>query len=415
MKTIKIDNGLNLQLIETEKFKTTTICMLIRRPLDKKEVTFNSLLPNILSRASKKYDCISKINAKLENMYGTIFNAQIVKMGEEQIIQFYLDILDDIDPNILEENFEFLHEIVLNPLEENGSFNEQFLKLEKENLKNRIESRINNKSDYLKLKCVEKMCENEPFSIYGDGYIDDFDKINGKNLYDHYQEILKTSCIEFVVIGKQKEDELIKNIKKYFSIKDRKEITIIKLPEIISSKKEKPTIEKEELDIVQGKICMGIRTNIKNTGMEFYNFVIMNEILGGGTNSKLFRNVREKESLCYNIFSFIYRFKSIVMIQCGVDKENFEKTIKLIGNEINNLSNGDVSQDELKNAKIGLLKNFESMKDYPSSIVNFYITQYMLGDKDNIFDVMEKIKKVTKDDVCNCAKKLKIDTIYLLS
>lgn len=413
LNSINIAEGVKLHLIETDKFKTTTICLLIRRPLLREEVTYNALIPNILRRASQNYNSISKLNSVLEDMYGAVFDSQIIKMGEEQIIQLYLEILNkDVDKELLEKGLEFIKEIIFNPLIEDNGFNQDILNIEKQNLKNRINGRINNKAEYLKLKCIEKACKDEPFSLYGDGYIEDIDEITPKALYKHYTNILKTSPIEFVVIGKE-EIEAGEKIKNLFNF-ERENVIKIERAKVNYSPKE---ITKEEIneDITQGKLCMALRIGVKPVGQEFYNLLMMNEILGASAGSKLFLNIREKESLCYNISSFIYRFKGIIMIQSGVDAENFEKTLNLIDEQIKSMVEGDISKDEIENAKKALVNNLNSIKDYPTAVINFYVSQYILEDDETIETSIEKVKKVTKEDIQNCAKKIYTDTVYLMS
>ena len=285
MNTINIAESINLHLIQTEKFKTTTICLLIRRPLLREEVTYNALIANILRKGSKKYNSLSKLNSVLENMYGAIFDIQIVKMGEEQIIQFYLEILNkDVDEELLEQGLEFLRGIIFNPLLEEDGFKVDVFNLEKENLKNKINGRINNKVEYLKLKCIEKTCENEPFSLYGDGYIEDLENITAKNLYNHYKNILRTSPIEFLVMGKE-DEEIGGKIKQLFSF-GREGVIQIEKAEIVYAPKE-VTRQEEKQDVTQGKICISLRTGVSPVGKEFYSLIMMNEILGASASSKL--------------------------------------------------------------------------------------------------------------------------------
>ena len=413
MKIINIAESVNLHLIQTEKFKTTTICILIRRPLLREEVTYNALITNVIRKGSKRHNSLSKLNAVLENMYGAIFDTQVVKMGEEQIIQLYIEILNkDIDEGLLDQALEFLRGIIFNPLLEGEGFKEEVVKIEKENLKNKINGRINNKVEYVKSKCIEKACAGEAFSLYGDGYIEDLEQITAKNLYNHFKNILKTSPIEFLVMGNEGE-EVSEKIKELFSFGREGVIQINKAKIVYDPKKVKEVTEKQHVN--QGKLCMALRTGIDPTGQDFYSLLLLNEVLGATASSKLFMNVRERESLCYSISSFIYRFKGILMIQAGVDSQNFDKTLELINKEIENMANGDITEKEIGNAKKSITKNLESMKDYAASTINFYISQYMLNDEDDIESAVERVKKVTKEDIQNCAKKIYTDTIYLMS
>lgn len=410
MNKIEIKDSVNVHIINSKKFETVSIGILLRRPLNKNEVTMNALIPNILKRGCKKYNTLKKINEKIEMMYGAVFNADIIKKGEEQLLEFYIDVINK--KNIVYEALEFLFEVILNPLCENEMFDNNYVESEKENLKNEIKGRIDDKREYAKLKCFSLMCKDEPFGIYGDGYIEDLEKINNKNIYEHYLNILKTSPVEIIIIGNISDEEIISKIKTSFNIKRKK---IIKIPETnYIFEKSDIKEEFEKLNVSQGKLCIGLRTNVNPVGDDFYKLMVANEIFGGNANSKLFLNVREKESLCYYINSVIYRFKTIILIQCGVESKDYNKTLKLIKDEIENMKKCNFSDEEFDNAIMSLNKKYCSIEDYQSSAMDFYLTQYMLNDKLTIKDVAEKIKSVKKEDICEIFKNVFIDTIYFL-
>ena len=57
--------------------------------------------------------------------------------------------------------------------------------------------------------------------------------------------------------------------------------------------------------------------------------LIYNAILGGTPTSKLFQNVREKNSLAYTASSNFIRQKANILIKCGIDIPNYEKALKM--------------------------------------------------------------------------------------
>lgn len=410
METLNIEKDINLHVIKSNKFKTTSICVIIRRNLNRKDVTYNAIIPNILKNGCSKYDTLKKINEKIESMFGAVFDASIIKKGEEQLIQFYIEVINKKD--LIMEALDFLNEIILNPLVKDGGFFCNYVEIEKENLRKTINGKINDKREYAKIRCIEEMCKDEHFSIYGDGYEEDLSNINNKNIYEYYNKVLADSPIDFILIGDVNSENIKEYIKENFNFKRE---NIIKIPKSNFEFKYQETKEiKENLDIAQGKLCIGLRAGINPVNEDFYNLIVANEILGGGASSYLFLNLREKENLCYYINSVVYRFKSIILIQSGIDKNNFSKSIDLIKKEIENIKKGDFSDKDFENAKKGLIKKYEVIEDYPSSTIDFYISQYMLNDKDNLDDVKNKIKNVTKENAAKAIKDLFLDTIYFL-
>ncbi len=395
--------------VKTSKFKTVSISAVIRIPLERKFVTYNALLPYVLKRGSKKYDTMRKINLKTDEFLGAVFDANVLKKGEEQILQFFIEVIDKKE--FTEKAVEFLSEIITRPLVENNSFKKEFVYSEKENLKLEIIGRKNDKKEYAKLKCVEIMCEKEPFGIYGDGYIEDLEKINEKNLYNHYLDIIEKYPIEFYYVGNVEENDFNSYIEKYFNISSKKSVEFNE--NIVFSKGEINEIEENE-GLSQGRLCIGIRTDVKPNSNDFYTLLAANEIFGGSANSKLFMKLREENGLCYYINSFVYRFKTIILIQLGIKKDDYENSICLIKDCIEDVQNGNFKKEEFESAISGLIKRYESIFDYPSGIMDFYLSQNMIGDNRSLDDVAEIFKNISMKSISDIMKKVYIDTIYFL-
>ena len=408
MESIEILSGISLNMIHSVKFKSTNICILIRQPLVREFATMNALLPMVLQRGCSKYGSLPKINEFTEKLYGSVFECQIMKKGEQQIILIFMEIVNVAKENLVLKALEFLKEIMLRPLIEGAGFKKEYVDGEKQNLAAAIKGRINNKTEYAKLRCLEEMCINEPFGLYGDGYIEDLDSITPELLYQHYSHLLKTAPIDFVIMGNENMDVIRQHTAKLFQF-ERGSVTPI--PTEPSNYEGKPGLVTEYAQMAQSKLCVGIRSGILPVGREVYELMVLNEVLGGGANSKLFVNLREKEHLCYDIYSLMYRFKGIILIQCGLDAGNFEKTVQLIKKELGNLTNAE----DVQSAKTSLLAKLKGIQDYPAAVMDFYVSQKMLGDPDSIEEAMDRIKEVDANKLEPLAKRLTISTIYQLT
>ena len=401
-----------IKVLPDKKFKTATICLMLRRPLKRDEATMNALLANILGAGTSKYPNLYEINKYMEELYGALFQSLIVKKGEFQIIRLYIEFTSVMDDNLLTQAVQFLKEVLFNPLAPNGEFSHEIFENEKNMLRDAISERINDKNSYARLKCIEHMCKDEPFGIHADGYIEDIDAIDPKMLYEHYKNIIGTTPIEFITSGNIDADKFTGLVHEHFP-------AVNYLPADISP----PTAlynpgeavwHEEVLKVNQSKICMGLRANSDYKGKAFYTFLMFNEIFGGSGNSKLFINLREKSSLCYNIFSFLFRAKSILMIQSGVETKNINLTIQKINEQLQAMKDGQISDEELHLAKQSLISGFKSMTDNQGQILDFNYTQHMLNDSDNIDDIIHGVEKVTVSDVAALANTLYTDTIYIL-
>lgn len=408
----EIKDGINLNVIKCDKFKTICIGVLIRTKLDKKYVTFNAMLPNLLLNGCEKYKTIREINLKTEEMNGSDFFADIMKKGDNQILEFLIEFPETIkDKSII---VEFLADIILKPLAPFGTFKEDYFNRARSLAIDKIKSRENDKKEYAKNRCVEEMFEGEEFGILADGYIEDFEenKITEETLYKHYKKILKESEIDIIAIGNIIEDELKELIKKYFIIEGR---AYKKLEtEFFVKEKQEPKYIEEKFNITQGKLCMGYRTGIKTSDNLFLPLLVGNEILGGGSSSKLFNNVREKESLCYYINSFVFMFKGVIFIQSGVDFEQSKKVIEYIEAEIENIKKGEFTEEDIANAIKSLEKKYLSTVDYNTSVMDYYYTNFLANIKMDIKEIIKAIKKVRKDDILQAFSNIWLDTTYFM-
>ena len=416
LKTLEIGKNVKLTLIPESKFKTNLISVYIQRKLDRNEVTKNALLPGILKSGCNKYKTLGQLTDREEELYGSYLHAGASKRGESQVLGFSILSVNEkyLDEKILGQCIEFLNEIINNPLVIDGGFNEEYLNIEKEIIKDSIMSIINDKGNYAMKRTNEIMFEGEPYSINGKGYIEDLDTIDRVSLYEHYKEVLKTSPIEIMIEGEFEESEVVELIKEKFQF-DRGNIIDIPKEEYYKEVDEVKEV-KENMDIAQGKLVMGYRCNVDYLDEEkYYSLLLGSRILGGGADSKLFINVREKESLCYTIYSTIQKSKSTMMVCSGIEAQNYEKTVNLVKEQVQKLKDGDITESEISNAKIAFINSLNSLNDEIGRISDFYFSQSISKNKSDLDQIKNMINKSTKEDIVDAVKDIQLDTIYFLS
>lgn len=413
---IKIGENANLHVIKTDKFKTNLIGIYIQRPLLLEEATKNSLISMILEKATENHPSFKELNTSLEELYGGIIVSDVVKKGERQILQIKMQIPNSKyinDDKIFQKGLKLLNEVLNHPYIENGGFGEDYYNQEKENLREKIKGRINDKMKYALDRCVEEMCEGEKFSVYEYGSIDELEKITRQDLYEYYKTILKESPIDIFLVGDMDEKNAQNLIFENIEIINDNSKEIIR--EEISKKVDKIKNVEDNFNINQGKLTLGYRTNIPYESKLYEGSVLFSNILGGGPNSKLFKNVREKESLCYYIFSKIEKFKSVMLVSSGIEFENFDKTRDLINKQVEELKNGNFDEDDIDIAKKSILTSIQSLTDAPNMLMDFYYSQVLSNVDDDIDIIMEKIQNVDKKLIIEAGKKFELDTVYFLN
>ena len=396
---------MKINKLQSNKFKTNLVALFITVPLTKENCTKNAILTSVLRRGTNNLKTQEEISKRLEELYGAGFNCGVDKLGNYHVLKFYLETLENTytlnNENLLQEGVNLLLDIVFNPLVENNGFNKLYLDQEKINLQRLIESRKDNKALYAKERCLENIFADESYSLYKYGSVDDLASINEINLYAYYKELLKNCKIDLYITGNN-----IDNIKV-------PKIPSKNLPQIpnMHIAPSKPNIVNEIQDVTQGKLIIGLDVDDKNkTAVSMYN-----TILGGGANSKLFQNVREKASLAYSAGSSYIRRKNAILIQTGIEIENYDKAVKIIEEQLEDMKNGKISDDEFNSAKQLIVSSIELIEESKEDMITFYFDQNLFEEHLNITEYKEMIKKVTKDDVIKVAQKVKEDTIYFLT
>lgn len=412
----QLDEGIRLTVIPSEKFKTVTISYCFHRDLDE-NYTYQALIPAVLQRGCEGLEDYKKIQKHLEEQYGALFDVGVQKKGERQVLTFSADVVNEAytsdSESTVAQMFHFFNRIINKPLLENGEFKKDFVELEKENLKNRILSLQNDKMQYSMERCIQEMCKDEKYSRYVFGRLEDLESLDSKKLYDIYRDMVESSPLDIFVVGTVEPEKILKFVEKSLVMKRKKIKTI---PGTLIKKvgiKEK-AIE-EVMDISQGKLNIGLRTNVKYSDEDYFPLVLYNSILGGGPHSKLFINVREKASLAYYIFSLIDKFKGIMLIGAGIETEKYAQTLEIIREQLLHMKEGRIHKEEYQAAMNGIINSIKSAQDQPFQLMDHYLGNSIYNLSLSLDDFIERLKKVQIDDIVRVSQNIKVDTIYFLS
>ena len=415
-KKYEIKEGITFHQIETNKFKTDLFATFLTVPLKRETVTKNALLAAVLRRGTKELPSQELISKELEEMYGASFDCGIEKSGDYHTFKFYLETINNSylpeNENLSKKGLELLLSIVFNPYIENEAFKEEYLQGEKENLKQIIEGKIDNKALYALDRCIEEMYKDKPYGLYKYGYIEDIEKISAKELYEYYLEVIKECKIDIFASGENIE-ELQKTIKenKYLQKLEQRKLQTIK--EEPKQEVKELKIVKESMDVTQGKLIMGLDVLAKAKNVTYITMVY-NTILGVGANSKLFQNVREKASLAYTCGSNFVKRKQIILIRAGIEIENYEKAVNIINEQLEDMKKGNFTEEDFESAKNLIYATINNIEEEQDTEISYYFGQELSGNNVTIEEYKDRIKNVTKEEVIEVAQNIKPNIIYFL-
>lgn len=413
--TFELMPGITLRCFPDNRFKQSALSIQFLRPMCREEAALNALLPAVLLRGCEGCPDLRDITLRLDDLYGASVGALVRRVGDYQTTGLHCGFIDDRyalqGDAIAEPMFDFLRQLLLQPVLEKGVFRTDYVESEKRNLISTIESQKNDKRAYAGSQLIRKMCAEDSFGIPRLGEKEQVAAITAESLYAHYLRVLKESPIHLFYVGSAEPARIAEGLKTLFRGLDR---ACIQLPSQSAYHVSQPGDYTEQLDVTQGKLCMGFYTPVTLRTADFAAMQVMNVIFGAGMTSKLFMQVREKLSLCYDIGSGYHSSKGIVTVSAGIDFHQEPVVRQQVLTQLEACQTGDISENELNAAKQALIAQLQSTHDSPGAIEGYYATAALSGLRWTPAEYTENIISVTAADVARVARSLQLHTVYFL-
>ncbi len=416
-KLLNLQTGVEGLFIKNSRFNTTLISYNFLLPLKKETAASYALLPFILTSCGKKYPDFSRLNYKLAKLYGARLNASVEKLGDCQLLKMTVSVINDRfsldDESLVKSASDLLLKLIFEPSTENGAFMPEDLKREKRTAIEHIKGEISEKRVYAQKRLIEEMYKNDPYGIPKCGTVEEVEAITCESLYKSWEEMLSTAFVRVQVIGSHMPAGLFEEISQRFDSVERKNITDFSaiIPTAESAKVNTVT---EKMDVTQGKLCMGFSSEMRGNDDNTLPLMVMNDIFGGGPYSCLFSNVREKLSLCYYCSARASRNKGMIMVSSGLEAENCQKAQDEILHQLQRVQTGEFEDSVFDSSVKSITDSFMGYYDSQASIDMWYTVRIENGSLYSPEDICEKLKSVTKSDVIEAAKGVKLHTVYKL-
>ena len=411
IQSIKIKNGVNLHYIHTGKFKTTTLGIYFHRPLRREEAAMNALAANVIKRGCPLFPESQKLSRRLESLYGASLVTGVRKKGDSQIIHVNFEFVNERfvpgEQSVFGSVFELAKSVVFGQ----EGFSPEHTAQEKENLKQQIMAQINDKRTYAANRCKEIMCADEPYGISELGFVEDVDFTDAVNLFYHYKNAVLKSPVDIFICG-DADISAAERLVRDMAVGIEAEGVYPETTVVTTVGEVKSVTETEQIN--QGKLSMGFRTKVMPGGERYPALLVFNAVFGGGSSSKLFNNVREKLSLAYYANSRIDMFKGIMTVNSGIEVENFQKAYDEILLQLDEVKNGNITDDEMSAAILSTVTNIKSMTDSAPIMEDYWLGRLISGISSGFGDVTRMVQGVTKDEVIAAAQDVELDTVYFL-
>ncbi len=409
-----VQENYNLHIIQTDRFKTVQIIVNYKNELKKEEITIRNFLDDMLLSTCKEYPTSRALSIATEDLYNISVNGANIRSGKYSILSFKCRFLNEkyTESGMNEKSIAFFMNLLYHPNIIDGQFDETSFDIIQKSLEEDIRSTKDNPRRYSLLRLYEVMAPNSKLSYHPSGYLEDLEKITRKNLYTYYQNLIDHSIVDVFVIG-DIDPEQVKSYIEQYIVPPKNRMATGEHILNYTSFPEKEQVVKETMDITQSQLLVGCKVDELTPFERQYVMNIYSFIIGGGGDSKLFQTVREKNSLCYFINSnYNYLYHTFV-ISAGIDAKTFKKTINLIKEQIESMQQGDFGEEMIEKAVATFISGCKEVEDSPTLLSNIYLVHEYMGN-DLLEEKIENIQKVTKDMIIELAKKVHVDTVYLL-
>ena len=407
--------GVTLHTFTDERFKQNCLSLQFLRPMSRQEAALNALVPTVLLRGCESAPDLARITRRLDDLYGASVSPLVRQVGDYHATGIYCSFISDDfaleGDRIFAPMVAFLEELLLRPVTVDGAFSPEFVESEKKNQISALETVKNDKRSHAQRQMIRLMCRQDAYGISRLGEIGDVEKITAQSAWTHYQKLLSESPVSVFYVGAMAPEqvaELLKPLCGNFAKNARP------LPAQTAFLDAGVAEKTEKMDVVQARLCLGFTTPITIRSEEFAAMQVCNALLGGGMTSKLFMNVREKLSLCYDVASGYRSSKGIFLITAGVDPEKLEIAKEEIFRQVRACKEGDFTEQELNAAKQGLVTALQGVHDSPGGIEDYYNTIALTQAQLLPADYLRAVEAVTAQQVVAAAKTLSLHTQYVL-
>jgi predicted Zn-dependent peptidase len=414
-QTINIAKGVNVHVNETTQFKTINFSIRFKDKLTKEKASARSILANVLQHSNEVYPSHTALRMVLDDLYGTSLYMDSSKRGNEHIVTLNVETVNDqylSETGVLEKVMNLMYIVLFKPNFEDGFFKETVFNREKIAVRQRIESLFDEKTRYAQQRMLEHALPNHPASISPNGTIEDVESVTNEELVAEYRTMIEENEIEIYAVGDIQPETIASYIRDYFHFSDREKP--VAAPPLELKKPKLPRVVEFEA-MKQGKLHMAFYTPVTFHDEKFPVMQVMNGVFGGYAHSKLFVNIREKESMAYYVSSSYASQFGLMFVLAGIDANLEEKAVGLIIEQLEEVKKGNISDTELEQTKALLANQMKEALDSARGQIEIY-DQYMeLSESFEPEDIINRWKNVTKDEIAAAAQDVSLEMTYFLS
>ena len=415
MHRTSIAPGVHLTCVEADKFNTCRVSVYFVRPAHRETATADALLPIVMERGYADCPDMTELSRRLSKLYGASLRVDTSMLGANRVLSVSVTGIKDKfaleNESLTAEYARIALGTAFTPYLPDGRFDPECVAIEKQQLREMLEGEINEKRAYCIRQAKRKFFGDMPQGNEPMGYLEELDAVGEQELTRSFHEMIRTSRIEVFVLGAN-EDIVRAQVLAALAGVDR---APAHLAPVAAAPRTKPQSFSQSVDAVQGKLCMLFTYGGPVEPEDVASVRVACALLGGTATSRLFTNVREKQSLCYYCAASFNLGSPHLCIDSGIEHANAERAKTAILHELDSLREGPISDRELEETKRALLSSLGSVGDSLGSMEAWYFAEIIRGTEKEPRDLMHEITRVTADDVRRVLGRMTLNVTYLLT
>ncbi|WP_105111331.1 EF-P 5-aminopentanol modification-associated protein YfmF [Streptococcus suis] len=412
---MKLQEGVELHFIESDKFTTNRIRVRFAAEMSEQMVAGRVLVANLLEMGNQDYPSAQRLRMRLAELYGAHFSTSVSKRGRVHFVDLtisyinphYLPEQEDITGEII----DFLEACLFKPLKNGSAFKEDVFAVEKNNLISFLETEVEDNFYHADVEISKLYYEDEAVQIPRVGRIDLVEQVTAETAFKTYSNMLRLDKIDIFVLG-QVDQALVQEKFSSFSFKYRNPKLELEYQQAYS-KVTRERVERKEAR--QSILELAYHLQVVYNDVNYPALLVFNGLLGAFSHSKLFMNVREKESLAYTIGSQISIFSGMLKIYAGINRQDKLKAIKLIRQQVMALKQGKFTEDDLNLTKNMLVHSATLAQDRQNNLLEQVYNQVTMGQRNvTLEEWIEAVNKVSREDILRVGQLVRLQAVYFM-
>lgn len=415
LKRIQLAPNAYLNILSAEKFNRCRFTVQLRYQASRERATACALLPFLMERGYQDCPDPTALSCRLAQLYGATLSADATASGSCRSLTVSVDGIQQRfalqNECLAEEYAKLALGTIFRPALKDGVFDAEEVEIEKKKLAEELAGEINDKRLYCLRQARRKFYGDHPAGIERIGYPEEVAGLTAQQVTDAWKWMVQNSCVEVFCSGLDEE--------KAAELVQKELLQLHRQPLALPGAQAMPVVEPqtytETMDMVQAKLCLLFTVQDFDIESDLSAMRMGMAILGGSPTSRLFMNVREKQSLCYYCAASFNSFGGMMCIDSGIEPENAETAQQAILNEWKAMCDEPASEKEMEDARRYLVNSLAAVGDSISAQENWYIGQLWRDCTDSPEEVHRQLLQVTTQQVQQAMQKFRFSLAYLLT